>query len=116
MTFIFLNQVGDGPNKTVCISDMQRELAWGAVLGLVWLAEDFAGKRITVSPSASLPANLGYSSGDIGLFFGALAVGIPLTLETGSPWPYFVLLVLMKTVYDIVDEMRYPRSQVSSIL
>ena len=110
VTFVLLNQTSDGRDMAVSSRDMLRELGWGTIFGLMWLAQDLAGRRVTVMPGASVPTNLGYSSSDLGAFFLALAVGIPLTLETSSLWPYFALLVLLKTGFDIADEVKFPSS------
>ncbi len=87
------------------------ELGWGFAAAAQWWLFDLIDRRITIRFGANLPTNLGYNSAETTVLALTTLTGGIASAVIGSPWPYLITLFAWKTLYDVLDESKYPRGE-----
>ncbi len=87
------------------------ELAMGLAAGLLWWLLDLADRRITLNFARDLPTNLGYNSGETTTLAATTLTGGVASGFLGSPWPYFLALLVFKTWSDVWYETKFPHGE-----
>ncbi|MEW6689539.1 MAG: hypothetical protein AB1452_10675 [Pseudomonadota bacterium] len=87
------------------------ELRQGLWLGLVWWVLDLFDRRITLRFDQGVALNLGYNSAEITVLALTVLTGGVASAMMETPWPYFIALLAWKTLYDVLDERKYPRGE-----
>jgi len=87
------------------------ELSVGFLAAGVWWLFDLIDRRITIRFGESLPTNLGYNSAETTVVSLTTLTGGIASAVMGSPWPYFLVLVFFKTLYEVLDEAKFPRTE-----
>jgi hypothetical protein len=108
-TFILIN-VRD--QKIVTPVDViADELLAGLVAGGLWWLLDLVDRRATLAFREPLWVNFGYNSSETTLLAVTILTGGVASGILGTPWPYFVVLVALKTWFDVWDESKFPRGE-----
>jgi hypothetical protein len=84
------------------------ELAWAALMGFVWWIQDLFDRRLCLAPGANLPHNLGYNSNETGVAALTVLTGGAAGAMSGSPWPCFVVLLIIRNWASLWEDIRWP--------
>lgn len=97
---------------------MVADLKWGALLGLIYLIDDLWSRQIIIAPGQPVPVNLGYNVSGLNFLIAAIFISaflfalvmvvlsvistdISYTRISMFEWIVFVILVIIRCVYDI---------------
>jgi hypothetical protein len=87
------------------------ELLAGLAFGAVWWLLDLVDRRVTLRFDQDLVRNLGYNSSETTVLALTVLTGGIVSGVMDTPWPYFLALLAWKFLYDVWDEVKFPRGE-----